>query len=76
MFIPHATAAERFFEFFTTKIRNPHAAGGPVVGPPRLGVLQGAGAARSRRRQSLYVAAYIEWLALPGPAGRGLSGIR
>jgi site-specific recombinase XerD len=74
LFLPNEKAAERFFDFFTATIRNKNTRWAYYKAACRFADwCDGRGLAELPRVKPLHVAAYIEWLALPAPAGQGLA---
>jgi integrase/recombinase XerD len=74
LFLPDAKAAERFFDFFTATIRNKNTRRAYYKAAGRFSEwCEGKGLADLASVKPLHVAAYIEWLALPSPAGQGLA---
>jgi site-specific recombinase XerD len=74
MFLPDAKAAERFFDFFTSTIRNKHTRRAYYKAAGRFSEwCEGRGLLDLAHVKPLHVAGYIEWLALPEPKGQGLA---
>ena len=74
VFLPHAKAAERFVEFFTVNIRNPNTRRAYYKAACRFSEwCEGRGLHELAGVKPVHVAAYIEWLGLAVPAGRGLA---
>ena len=74
LFLPHAKAAERFFEFFTANIRNKNTRRAYYKAAGRFSEwCEGRGLSGLADVKPLHVAAYVEWLATPEPKGPGLA---
>jgi integrase/recombinase XerD len=74
VFLPDAKAAERFFDFFTSTLRNKNTRRAYYKAACRFSEwCESVGVGELARVKPLHVASYIEWLALPAPAGQGLA---
>jgi site-specific recombinase XerD len=74
LFLPDEKAAERFFDFFTSTIRNKNTRRAYYKAACRFAQwCEGRGVGELARVKPLHVAGYIEWLALPEPEGQGLA---
>ena len=74
VFLPNAKAAERFFDFFTSNIRNPNTRRAYYKAACRFSEwCEGRELRDLAQVRPVHVAAYIEGMAMAGPEGPGLS---
>ena len=74
LFLPHVKASERFYSFFTANIRNPNTRRAYYKAACRFSDwCEGRGLKDLQQVKTVHVAAYVKWLGLPEPQGRGLS---